>query len=89
MILICNDFWHKIKMYNFDPYNVLFYTCAAYDRVCALGPHIYLYICIYMFLYILYNDNNNKIITIIYLIVYYYNYCYYYFNISLEEMYKI
>ncbi len=18
-----NDFWHKIKMYNFDPYNVL------------------------------------------------------------------
>ncbi len=23
MILISNDFWHKIKMYNFDPYNVL------------------------------------------------------------------
>ncbi len=23
MILIFNDFWHKIKMYNFDPYNVL------------------------------------------------------------------
>ncbi len=23
MILIYNDFWHKIKMYNFDPYNVL------------------------------------------------------------------
>ncbi len=22
MILISNDFWHKIKMYNFDPYNV-------------------------------------------------------------------
>ncbi len=21
--LISNDFWHKIKMYNFDPYNVL------------------------------------------------------------------
>ncbi len=21
MILISNDFWHKIKMYNFDPYN--------------------------------------------------------------------
>ncbi len=23
MILISNDFWHIIKMYNFDPYNVL------------------------------------------------------------------
>ncbi len=23
MILISNDFWHKIKMYNFDPYSVL------------------------------------------------------------------
>ncbi len=23
MILISNDFWHKIKMYNFDPYYVL------------------------------------------------------------------
>ncbi len=23
MILISNDFWHTIKMYNFDPYNVL------------------------------------------------------------------
>ncbi len=23
MILISNDFWHKIKMYNFVPYNVL------------------------------------------------------------------
>ncbi len=23
MILIYNDFWHEIKMYNFDPYNVL------------------------------------------------------------------
>ncbi len=23
MILISNDFWHKIKMYNFDPYDVL------------------------------------------------------------------
>ncbi len=22
MILTSNDFWHKIKMYNFDPYNV-------------------------------------------------------------------
>ncbi len=23
MILISNDFWHKIKIYNFDSYNVL------------------------------------------------------------------
>ncbi len=23
MILISNDFWHKIKMYNFDSYTVL------------------------------------------------------------------
>ncbi len=23
MILISNDFWHKRKIYNFDPYNVL------------------------------------------------------------------
>ncbi len=23
MILISNDFWHKIKMYNSNPYNVL------------------------------------------------------------------
>ncbi len=23
MILISNDFWHKIKMYNFEPYTVL------------------------------------------------------------------
>ncbi len=23
LYLIYNDFWHKIKMYNFNPYNVL------------------------------------------------------------------
>ncbi len=23
MILISNDFWHKRKMYNFEPYSVL------------------------------------------------------------------
>ncbi len=23
MILISNDFWHKRKIYNYDPYNVL------------------------------------------------------------------
>ncbi len=38
-----NDFWHKIKMYNFDPYNVGYcykYSCAVYDCVCAPGTHI-------------------------------------------------
>ncbi len=38
MILIANDFWHEIKMYNFDPYSVLTkYTSAAYDCFCAPG----------------------------------------------------
>jgi len=41
MILISNDFWHTIKMYNFDPYNVLLAIstniAAAYDCVCAPG----------------------------------------------------
>ncbi len=41
IILISNDFWHKIKMYNVEPYNVLFYTHAAYDCVCAAGTHVY------------------------------------------------
>ncbi len=42
MILISNDFWHKIKMYNFDSYNVLLtkYSCAAYDCFCAPGTHL-------------------------------------------------
>ncbi len=41
MILISNDFWHKIKMYNFDPYNALLSIAtniaAAYDCFCAAG----------------------------------------------------
>ncbi len=48
MILISNDFCHKIKMYNFDSYNVLLaiatnikYTCAAYDCFCAPGTSMF------------------------------------------------
>ncbi len=29
MILISNDFWHIIKTYNFDPYNVLLKNIAV------------------------------------------------------------
>ncbi len=39
MILISNDFWHEIKMYNFEPYNVLLaittnipYDCSHISR---------------------------------------------------------
>ncbi len=43
MILISNDFCHKIKMYNFEPYNVLLSIstniAAAYDCFCAPGTH--------------------------------------------------
>ncbi len=38
-----NDFWHKRKIYNFDPYNFGYcykYTCATYDWFCVQG-HIY------------------------------------------------
>ncbi len=48
MILISNDFWHKRKIYNFDPYNVLLAIAtnipAAYDCFCAPGSHIHIYI---------------------------------------------
>ncbi len=33
------DVWHKIKMYNFDPYNV-FLALATYDWFCGPGSHI-------------------------------------------------
>ncbi len=40
--LISNDFWYKIKMYNFDPYNVLLSYCYKYapDWFCAPGSHL-------------------------------------------------
>ncbi len=34
-----NDFWHKIKMHNFDPYSVLL-SIAAHDCFCAPDSHI-------------------------------------------------
>ncbi len=41
MILISNDFGHKRKIYNFEPFNVLLSIstniAAAYDCVCAPG----------------------------------------------------
>ncbi len=44
MILISNDFWHKIKINNFDPNNVLLAistnTRCYYDCFCAAGTHI-------------------------------------------------
>ncbi len=38
MILISNDFWHKIKMHNFDPYNVLL---AINTNIPMLQGHVY------------------------------------------------
>ncbi len=52
MILISNDFWHKIKLYNFDPYNVLLAIATnipvllmtvrvrCYDCICAAGTDV-------------------------------------------------
>jgi len=44
MILISNDFWHKRKKYNFEPYNVLLVIstdiAAGYDCFCAPGTLI-------------------------------------------------
>ncbi len=44
MILISNDFWHKRKINNFDPYNVFLfiakYTPATQHCFCAPGSHI-------------------------------------------------
>ncbi len=42
---ILMDIWHKRKIYNFEPYNVLLsiatkYSCAAYDCFHAAGSHI-------------------------------------------------
>ncbi len=47
MILISNDFWHEIKMYNFDPYNVLSYIATNIPVLLmtafVLQGHIYIY----------------------------------------------
>ncbi len=41
MILISNDFWHKIKMYNFDPYNVFLVISNIPQTAFVLLRHIY------------------------------------------------
>ncbi len=42
MILISNDFWYKIKMYNFDPYNVLLSIATNMPQTgFVLQGHIY------------------------------------------------
>ncbi len=54
MILISYDFWHKIKMYNFDSYNVLLSisTNIAVLLMTAfvLQVHIHLYFVYVVFL---------------------------------------
>ncbi len=42
MILISNDFCHKIKMYNFEPYNVLL-AIATNMTASVLQGHIFYY----------------------------------------------
>ncbi len=37
MILISNDFWHKIKTYHFDPYNVLLYIVINIPQRLKIG----------------------------------------------------
>ncbi len=46
LILISNDFWHKIKIYNFDPYNVLLAIATNIPLMTAsvLQGHIYSFI---------------------------------------------
>ncbi len=39
MILISNDFWHIIKIYNFDPYNVLL-AISKKNSLTVLQRHI-------------------------------------------------
>ncbi len=48
-----NDFWHKRKMYNFDPYNVLLAIATNIPVLLmtafVLLGHIFIYIPIYIF----------------------------------------
>ncbi len=45
MILISNDFWHKRKTYNFDPYNVLLSIATniavLFMTACVLQGHMF------------------------------------------------
>ncbi len=46
MILISNDFWHKIKMDNFDRYNVLLAIATNIPQTAfVLQGHIYHRVC--------------------------------------------
>ncbi len=47
---ISNDFWHKRKMYNFDPYNVLL-AIAINIPLCSTY-HMQKKICFYNFFYL-------------------------------------
>ncbi len=44
-----NDFWHKWKIINFDPYNDIFAYCnkyirATYDWFCGPGSHVCMHV---------------------------------------------
>ncbi len=43
MILISNDFWDKIKIYNFDPNNVMLAITELLMTASVLQGHIYRY----------------------------------------------
>ncbi len=45
MILISNDFWHDIKMYNFDPYNVLLVIATNIAVLLMTGSVLQGHIC--------------------------------------------
>ncbi len=59
--LYLNDFWHKRKIYNFDPYNVFLDISTNIPQQLKTGfvvqGHIYIYF-FYGLLSILYNYNN-------------------------------
>ncbi len=46
-----NDFWHKIKIYNFDPYNVLLVIASTniaqrLKTAFVLQGHVYVCVCV-------------------------------------------
>ncbi len=53
MILISNDFWHKIKIYNFDPFDVFLAIVInipqRLNTAFVLQGHIYIYITTQMY----------------------------------------
>ncbi len=63
MILISNDFWHKIQMYNCDPYTVLLSIAAAYDCVCDTFSNIQISINIIFFCVFIKTDLSPNTIT--------------------------